>query len=184
MRMAAKTFSAQGIVLKRSDSGEQDRVVHILTKERGKIICMAKGVRRLTSSRASSLEPGNLVSAFFVETKSWPLLTQNKLLQDCSTMPHTLQAFRQLSQLLEILDQLFVEEEIETSVFNIIVHLRKQVTRPTVSTQKVRTLLAELIMALGFPHPNTQPTLSISEYVAQLTERKLKSYEYLKVPGS
>ncbi len=181
--MAAHTFSAEGIVLKRTDSGEQDRIVHLLTKERGKIICVAKGVRRITSSRGSSLEPGNLISAFFVETKSWPLLTQNKLLADCSSMPRTLQAFRQLSQILEMFDQLFVEEELDVATYALVKRIRQQVTQPAVQTGLMRKHLALLITTLGFPHPDTQPNLSISEYISQLTERKLKSFEFLRVPG-
>ncbi len=178
--MASRTFSAQGIILKRTDSGEQDRIVHILTKERGKMICVAKGVRRITSSKASSLEPGNFISGFFVETKSWPLLTQAKLIADCATMPRTLQAFRQLSQILEIFDQVFVEEEIDTPMFTLITKLRSTVTKPVVSTALIRAQLSLLITQLGFPHPDTRPNLTISDYISQLTERQIKSYDYLK----
>ncbi|MBP9819423.1 DNA repair protein RecO [Candidatus Woesebacteria bacterium] len=178
--MSGRTFWVTGVVLKRYDSGERDRVVYILTKERGKIACLAKGVRRITSSRLSTLEPGNLISAFCVETKSWPILTQSKLLGNSSMLPHTLKAFRQLSEILEMLDQLFVEEEMDDHIFHLIKQLRTMVTQPSVSTRQVRQILVQLIQALGFPHPDTQPQLTITEYVSQLTEKPLRSYQFLK----
>jgi DNA repair protein RecO (recombination protein O) len=46
-----------GIVLKRTNYGEADRIVTILTKDFGKIQVMAKGVRRERSKLAGGIEP-------------------------------------------------------------------------------------------------------------------------------
>ncbi|HOI05010.1 MAG TPA: DNA repair protein RecO, partial [Candidatus Woesebacteria bacterium] len=77
-----RTFSSQAIVLKRRAMGETDRLLTLLTQDRGKLVVLAKGARRLTSSNRANLEPGNLIQAFFIETKSLTLLTQSRLLFD------------------------------------------------------------------------------------------------------
>lgn len=54
MRPAEQTL---GIVLKRTNYGEADRIVTLLTKDFGKIQVMAKGVRRERSKLAGGIEP-------------------------------------------------------------------------------------------------------------------------------
>lgn len=46
----------QGIVLRRVDYGEADRIVTILTPDRGKVSLMARGVRKLNSKMAGAIE--------------------------------------------------------------------------------------------------------------------------------
>lgn len=46
-----------GIVLKRTNYGEADRIITVLTKDLGKIQVMAKGVRRERSKLAGGIEP-------------------------------------------------------------------------------------------------------------------------------
>ncbi len=46
----------QGIILARTDYGEADRIITLLTPDRGKLRLMAKGVRRLKSKLAGGIE--------------------------------------------------------------------------------------------------------------------------------
>lgn len=51
------SFSDEAIVLRTYNVGESDRFCILLTKEHGKIVARAQGVRRLTSRRGSGLLP-------------------------------------------------------------------------------------------------------------------------------
>ena len=46
-----------GIVLRAQKLGEADRIITVLTRERGKLRLVAKGVRRTTSKFGARLEP-------------------------------------------------------------------------------------------------------------------------------
>ena len=179
--MPAKTFSASGIVLKRSNIGECDRIVHLLTQDFGKMTCVAKGVRKITSSKRAFLEPGNYVKGFFVSTKSLPLLTQATLLEDCSAMQITLPRIRQLSQLLEIFESLFVEQELEPQLFRKILTLRQRVICNKASAEYVRSTFGDIITELGFQHPDESRYATLSEYMQALSDRPVRSFEYLRV---
>lgn len=179
--VSTKTFSATGIVLKRVSVGETDRIVNVLTQEFGKLTCVAKGVRKITSTKRAFLEPGNVIKGFFIETKSLPLLTQATLIDDCSLMNHTLHSFRQLSQLLEIYEKLFVETEIEAVTYQRALNLRKMVVENTATTQVVKETLSKIITELGFQHPTESKYANISDYVSALSDSKIKSFDYLRV---
>ena len=86
--MSHHSSSTDAIVLKRTSVGESDRIVTLLTPEQGKLTCVAKGVRKLTSSQRAYLEPGNLVSIYLIETTGMPILTQTKLKNDFSPAPN------------------------------------------------------------------------------------------------
>lgn len=179
--MKQRSFSCHGLVLKRSNIGETDRIVSLLTKEYGKIMVVAKGVRKLQSTNRAFLEPGNVVKAFCIATKNMPLLTQSRLIDDCAQMNHSLKSMRSLSQLLEIFNNLFVEVELDPEVFSLVLKLRNQIISNQVSAGHMRSLLGELIQMLGYQNPEESKYESITEYIEALADRPMKSYAFLQV---
>ena len=179
--MQSKSFSIVGIVLKRVNVGETDRIINLLTQEFGKITVVAKGARKMSSSKRAFLEPGNIIKAFCIETKSLPLLTQATLIEDCSKMQHNLSAYRSLTQLLEIFEKLFVEAELEVETFHYALLLRKQVIAGKTPATFVREIIGKVIVQLGFQHPDESKYNTVSDYIAALSDSKMKSFEYLQV---
>ena len=175
------SFKTEALILKRANTGETDRIVTLLSKDHGKIVCVAKGVRKLKSSNRAILEPGNLAQVFLIETKSMPILTQCKLLAEASTARQSLAGISQLSQILEIFDRLFVEDFIdeETSLLAFAIH--EELLSETKRNDKIKALLQELIRALGYQDLKQTAHLNILDYVAEITEKKMKSFEFLKV---
>ncbi|NCN51184.1 MAG: DNA repair protein RecO [Candidatus Pacebacteria bacterium] len=182
--MQTKSFTQKCLVLRRTNVGETDRIVTLLSQEQGRFACVAKGVRKLKSSNRAYLEPGSLITAHCIVTKSLPILTQTTLVDDTSKMTQNLSAFRALSQILEIIDTLFVEEEIDHSVFMRAIKLRNQIVYNQASAEIVRRQLAELITKLGFQNPTLSPHETITEYLQSLIGKPLHSYDFLKVGQS
>lgn len=179
--MKARSFTQKCLVLRRVNVGETDRIVTLLSQEQGRFACVAKGVRKLKSTNRAYLEPGALVSAHCVITKSLPILTQTTLVDDTSKMHQTLASFRALSQILEILDTLFVEEEIDTELFIRAIKLRNQVVYNQAAPKIIREQLTDLISRLGFQNPTESPHETITEYLQSLIGKPLRSYEFLRV---
>jgi len=175
----SRSFSTPAIVLKRTSVGDSDRVVTLLTQKKGKIVSVAKGVRKLKSSKRAFLEPGNLIKAFFIETKSMPLLTQATLIDDFSAAKINLSKIRQLAQVLEIVDKLFVEEE-DVANFDQVVKALELLKKNGHHRSQIKTILMEIISQLGF-EDNGSTKKSLLERVEQITDRKMKSWEYLTV---
>lgn len=176
-----KTFTLEGLVLRRVNTGESDRIVTLVTQEAGKFVCIAKGVRKLTSSRGSALEPGNHISGHFVKTKSLPILTQLTLISDTSPMTPSLARHRQLSLVLELFDRIFVEEELEPGVYELALQLRNAVIQNRATTSNLKQGFSQIITRLGYQSPGESKYASISEYVSALSDRKIRSFEFLSV---
>lgn len=179
--MKSNSFSVIAIVLKRVNIGEADRIINLLTRDFGKISVVAKGVRKMKSSKRAFLEPGNIVNAFCIQTKSLPLLTQATLIDNCSEMQQNLSSYRSLLQLLEIFEKLFVEVELEPELFDDILLLRNQVVAGKAPSKFVRKKLSNIIVQLGFQHPEESKYNTISDYISALSDSKMKSFEYLEV---
>jgi DNA repair protein RecO len=175
-----RSFSTTALVLKRSNTGETDRVVTLLTQSHGKLVSVAKGVRKISSSKRAFLEPGNLVKGFFINTKSMPLLTQAELISDCCHVRTSLPRIRQLSQFLEILDKLFVEEEIGQDLFNLSIKLRNHLITIQKPNGLVKQYLGDILVQLGYQHPLETSHETILDYVSELADRKMRSFEYLR----
>lgn len=148
--MKTRSFTCQAMVLKRSSVGETDRILTLLSQEYGKISVVAKGVRKLSSSRSAMVEPGNIIKAYCINTKSLPLLTQTSLVSDTAGARESLIQMKQLHQLLEIVDRLFVEIELDLETYNLILDTRNLILQSNAPLRRVRENLEMLISSLGF----------------------------------
>jgi DNA repair protein RecO (recombination protein O) len=175
------SFKTEALVLKRFNTGETDRIVTLLSKDRGKIVCVAKGVRKLKSSNRAILEPGNLAEIFLIKTKSLPILTQSKLIQEANLAKQTLTGMCQLSQILEIFDRLFVEDFIDEETSLLAFAIYQELLSENKKNIKIKLLLEKLIKALGYQDPKETAHRNILDYVAEITEKKMKSFDYLNV---
>lgn len=62
-----KTLASKGIILRRTDYGEADRIITFLTPDQGKIRAMAKGVRKAKSKLAGGVELFSVSEIHFIK---------------------------------------------------------------------------------------------------------------------
>jgi DNA repair protein RecO (recombination protein O) len=70
------SYRAEAIVLRTHKLGEADRIITFLTRERGKVRAVAKGVRRTKSRFGARLEPFSRVDLLLHEGKNLDIITQ------------------------------------------------------------------------------------------------------------
>lgn len=64
-----KQLLTQGIILSRTDYGEADRIITLLTPDHGKLRLMAKGVRKIKSKLAGGIELFSVSHITFIQGK-------------------------------------------------------------------------------------------------------------------
>ncbi len=108
-----------GIIIKRMNYGEADRILTILTSDHGKIKAIAKGSRKILSKLGGSLEPFCLVDFIFHEGKSFYIVTsaivQNHFEKVHFEIDKTAKAF----YIGELLDKFLEEKQNHPEVFEL-----------------------------------------------------------------
>jgi DNA repair protein RecO (recombination protein O) len=183
------SYRAEAIVLRTHKLGEADRIITLLTRERGKIRAVAKGVRRTKSKFGARLEPFSRVDLLVFEGKSLDIITQAESLnaygQDLA-LDYSLWTAGQT--MLETADRLTPEDSIsaEAQYLLLVGALRTLVTGEHASSLVLDAyLLRSLSMAGYSPTLNacvicgvagTQPFFHVSTGGALCVEHR--------VPGS
>ena len=144
-----RAFKIEGIILKRRNFGEADRILTIFTYQRGKISVVAKGVRRITSRRAGSVELLNRVSVYLHQGKGMPILTEAESLNTYQIIKSDLTLSTYAYHILELVDKLTAENQENRILYQ---HLIEVLNRLSLSPRQIliRAFEAKILSNLGF----------------------------------
>ena len=118
----------EGIILKKRDFGEADRLLTIFTRDHGKVFCLAKGVRRPTSRKSGHLELGSLCKVFIARGKNIDLLTEVELKEAFGIDNFSQEKANKIYHLLELMEILTADKQKNRYAFNLLVQFLKKVT--------------------------------------------------------
>lgn len=109
------------IVLRTYKLGEADRIVVLMTRGRGKVRAVAKGVRRTTSKFGSRLEPGSNIDLQLHEGRGeLDIVTQAETVVPYHRTRADLTRLARASSLLEAVDQIAQEREPNRRLFDML----------------------------------------------------------------
>jgi DNA repair protein RecO (recombination protein O) len=110
-------YLADGIVLRTYKLGEADRILHVLDPNRGKIRCVAKGVRKPGSRFGGRLEPFGLVRLQLYEGRSLDTVSQAELIRPHEHVREDWVASACAATMVEACDHLAQEQQRATGMF-------------------------------------------------------------------
>lgn len=142
-------FTCEGIIVKRSNFGEADRLLTIITPYKGKIKVVAKGVRRITSRRGGNVELLNKVKLQIFQGKGLAILTEAQSLETFPKIKSDLTLTSYASHLAEIAERLLPEEQSNPAAYNLLataLHLLEQNPRQIF----IRAFEVKFLSVLGF----------------------------------
>lgn len=175
----SKSFNDEGIVLKRRNYQEADRIVDIYTQNHGKITVQARGVRKITSRRASSLEPATQAKSGFVRGKAFHILTQTQIINSFALARKNLKRLTQIHQILEIVDRLTPDEQPNPQVYQHLLNtlnlLQTNGSKKTQIIQNIKLILQDL----GFGVPQDQSETALKAHIEEIIQRPLVSKKML-----
>ncbi len=115
----SRSYRLTGLVIHHRDMGEADRVITVLTPDRGRVSLLAKGVRKITSRKAGHLDLFVHVRLQVVKGRTWDIVTQAEALR---TFPHIRENVRRAAHayyVAELLYHLSPEEQGDTALFDL-----------------------------------------------------------------
>lgn len=179
-----RTYKSEGVVLKRTNFGEADRIITFYTKHYGKVTCLAKGVRRVTSRKRGSLEIFNSVNFLAAKGRGIDIVTEAETINSFSQWRRNLKKVAVAYQVCEILDRLTAENSEQEEVYDLLVGCLEKLgqTRREELESLINNFGGSLLKLLGFwPKDRNFPVnFDVSLYIEQIIERELKSKNFLR----
>jgi DNA repair protein RecO (recombination protein O) len=148
----AGPVKAEGVVLRSMRYGEADRIVHVYTRDRGRMSAIAKGVRRSRSRFGGRLEPFSHVALILHEGRSDLLtVTGADSLRTHARLRDDAAAIDAAARACDAVGRLFETTEPHPEVFHLLLNelalLDDDVTRATHANQLAFRL--KLLLAAG-----------------------------------
>lgn len=191
-------FKTEGIILKRKDFGEADRILTIFTKKFGKVSVLARGVRKITSRRAGNIELLNRVMMFLYQGKNFYILTEAESINTFGALKNDLTLSTYAYHLIELTDKLTAENQENFLLYeNLIEALERLSKNPRQIL--IRAYEAKILQLMGFAsfpladktwdeieklNINKKEALELESelryYVERTIEGELKSRKFLK----
>ncbi len=93
-----------GVVLRRRDQGDADRVLTVFTPNQGKLDLIAKGIRKTTSRKAGHLELFTHVSLLVAQARTWDIITEAVTIESFRHLRENLEGISRASYVGELVD--------------------------------------------------------------------------------
>lgn len=137
-----------GIILKRKNFGEADRVMTVLTDKLGKISIIARGVRKITSRRAGNVEILNYCRLGLFKGKGYTL-TEAEAIETFPKIKENLTLSSTAFHVIELADRLTVEEQPNQGIFDLVLATLK-ILEKNPRQLFIRAYEIKLLRMLGF----------------------------------
>jgi len=181
----SRYYHVTGIVLKRRNTGEADKVLTVYTREHGKISVLAKGVRSTKSKRAAHIELFRPVELSLYKGRTYDIVTEasssGKGLYGSDNVDVMLYAY----YLCEITDKLTVEGEGNDDIFELLLSSIEALVNGTKSQKEIETDMISyshaILRILGFlGQDQVLQDDRIYAYIETITEKKIKARQVME----
>jgi len=160
-----RSLKTEAVVLKKKSLLNKDLLVFLFSKEQGKVVVVAKGVKKITSRRSPHLETGNLITVLLHKKADHQYLQETELISGFSELKKDPEKVGRLYQFFFVLERLLPENQKEDVVYNLTKSFLVKLSR----AGDIMTLyLNKVLKALGYTkkdHDFVELTVIISELI-------------------
>lgn len=168
----------EGIILKRRNVGEADRIITILTREYGKLVIKAVGVRKVSSKRSSHIEPLNHTFLSLYKGKGMPILTEITTKESFPQIKEDLVKIGFAYHLCELIDGLCPEGQENTHVFDLLRHVLADLCKEGNVVERIHEFEVALLTTLGY-WSNQTTDVNTAYVIEHILERRLRTMRML-----
>lgn len=175
------SYRTEGVILKRSNVGEADKILTIFSKHYGKISVIAKGVRRTTSKKGGNLELFNQVKILVAKGKNLDIVTEAEVINSFKNWRKDLKKVAVAYRLCELVDRLTAEKVESEEVYEILVNYLSNL--PTITNHQllITNFELSLLQSLGF-WPKGRPigNTNLDVFIENLINSRLRAKKFLE----
>lgn len=176
--MIGRNYKAEGVVLKRVNFGEKDRILTVFTKNLGKITLVAKGIRNIHSKKAPHLELFTHVSFFAAKGKNIDIVTEAYTIETFPYLRKNLEKVAYTYSIIEVLDRLCAERQEHKNIFELLLITLRKINEDRATD--VKKIVDEFILStlwnLGFLiRGKVLIGVDLQRFLEEVMEKSLKS---------
>lgn len=146
----AKTYTDEGIILKRWNYKERDRMVRILTRNRGKITCRLISAKKITSKLAGNCEPFMIGEFFFAHSKTIDILAGSVPVETLFLLRNDPYRYACAGFFAECLDMLVQEQDAEEEVYTFVISVFQLIHERPAHILMLMMSIWKLSLLLGY----------------------------------
>ncbi len=113
-------YKIEGVVLRRRNLGEADRLVTVLSRDRGKLTFVARGARRPRSRLGGRLEPPTRFRALVAEGRTLDVVSQVEVLEAHAGLRDDLERMTAAAIVLELADRGLADRHPHPDVYRVL----------------------------------------------------------------
>lgn len=172
-----RNFKTEGIVIRRRNFRDADRILTVLTSEHGKIAVKASGIRRIPSRRSAHVELLNHCVLTLYNGHAFPILTEAQTVDSFAPIKEDLHKIGLAYHLCELVDGLCPENQENRAVFNLVKATLTRLSFEEDASSLVKDFQTELLHILGYWNKQEFLTkdIDLDHFVENILERRLKS---------
>ncbi len=184
-----RNFKTEGIIIKRRNYQDSDRILTVLTKTNGKIYVRASGVRKINSRRAGHIEPINHSMLSLYHGNAFPVLTEAETLNNFSSIKKDLESVGLALHLCELVDGLCPENQENMRVFYLLKETLDKLSANVIpdpdrgsmdsrlhgNDKIIQDFEMQLLAMLGYWKGSFAQAFDSQDFIENIIERRLKS---------
>jgi DNA repair protein RecO (recombination protein O) len=120
MSTKERLYRTDGLILRRTDFGEADRLLTVFTPERGKLRLLAKGVRKITSRKSGHVELFMLTNMLVARARTWDIVSQAEIVEPYRILREDLDKTGHAYYLAELVDRFTEEHDPNAPLFELL----------------------------------------------------------------
>lgn len=170
-----KSIKTEAFVLKKKELLGKDLLVSLFTKEVGKIVSIAKGVKKITSRRSPHIQTGNLIKAQLNSREKSYYLENSSLISGFSNLKKTPEKIKTLYQFFFVLEKLLPEHQKESIVYNLTRSFLVKLSKSTTKEDILSLYLNKILKAFGYIK-ETHHLNELEAIIFDLINRKMPTF--------
>lgn len=190
----SSSFTTKAVVLKNFVYQDADRIYTFLSRDKGKISGIGKGVRKVSSKRSGNLDTLNLVEVHLNVHKSGQnYITEVKTINSFRAIKEDLELSKKAFYMAELVNKFLYQDENAESIFDLLVKSLKRLEKGNGEISlRINKFEIELMKTLGYQPPPqlisrwtqlieqrkyNQADNIVKDFVAEILQDNLKSLE-------
>lgn len=174
-----KAYRTEGIIVKRRNFRESDKLITLMTPRYGKITVIGRGIRKISSRRAPHLDLLGCVDLYIYRGKGQETISEVNPVENFLHIKRNISVLAHVYHVLEILDRLCADNVVYRDIYLMLKEYLRCLDDDQAGNDPQESsyrFINRILWETGYAAYGTFiPEEKLDEYVEGILERKLKS---------